>query len=195
MQPRAGRRARAVERTRKEIVEAAARVFAEDGFHDASMAAIAREAGFTAPSLYTYFRSKDEIYEALAADVVGELLATFDAPVPEAAGFEDRVRDLLRRQATVFEARLDALRALMRIGPRHGRKEPERFIRRYAAFLEKAGGAAALRLPPEHAARLLFGLLDASFTHWLLSKGAPRASGQVDLILDLFLHGAAARAP
>ena len=169
MQAKAARRARALERTRRDIVEAAARVFAEDGFHEASMAAIAREAGFTAASLYTYFRSKDELYEALAADVVGGMLATFDA-------------------------RRDALRALMRIGPREGRKHPEQFIRAYATFLERAGGAAALRLPPEVAARFLFGILDGFFIHWLTAKGAPGAAGQVDLLLDLFLHGAV-RAP
>jgi AcrR family transcriptional regulator len=190
MQAKAARRARALERTRRDIVEAAARVFAEDGFHEASMAAIAREAGFTAPSLYTYFRSKDELYEALAADVVGGMLATFDAPPARGRPLREALRELLVRQASLFDARRDALRALMRIGPREGRKHPEQFIRAYATFLERAGGAAALRLPPEVAARFLFGILDAFFIHWLTAKGAPDAAGQVDLLLDLFLHGA-----
>jgi len=36
------------------------RAFVEIGVHDATMQDIAREAGYTAASLYTYFRSKQE---------------------------------------------------------------------------------------------------------------------------------------
>lgn len=63
-QPELSRR-RGRERTRRRIIQAAARVFARRGFDGASMKAIAEEAGLTDAALYYYFRSKREILDAL----------------------------------------------------------------------------------------------------------------------------------
>ncbi len=64
LQPELSRR-RGRERTRKRIIQAAARVFARRGFDGTSMKAIAEEAGLTDAALYYYFRSKREILDAL----------------------------------------------------------------------------------------------------------------------------------
>lgn len=56
-----------------EILDAAARVFAADGFEGASTNAIAAEAGVSPGSLYQYFKDKQEIAFALAERYVAEL--------------------------------------------------------------------------------------------------------------------------
>jgi AcrR family transcriptional regulator len=55
------RQQRNIARIREDIVEAAARAFSRHGHRRVTMQDIAREAGYTAASLYTYFRSKKEI--------------------------------------------------------------------------------------------------------------------------------------
>lgn len=50
-----------------EIVEAALRVFARRGFHDARMEEIAQEAGLSVGGVYWYYKGKDEIVTALMA--------------------------------------------------------------------------------------------------------------------------------
>jgi len=50
--------------------------------HDATMQDIAREAGYTAASLYTYFRSKQEIVEAVMDQLTTEFLQVFEQPLP-----------------------------------------------------------------------------------------------------------------
>lgn len=49
--------------TKDKILEAAVKLFTEKGFHDTSMAAIAKEACLGKGTLYWYFSSKEELFE------------------------------------------------------------------------------------------------------------------------------------
>ncbi|ACL69260.1 TetR/AcrR family transcriptional regulator [Halothermothrix orenii] len=51
--------------TRDEILKAARNLFAERGFHEASMSSIAKEAGVGKGTLYWYFDSKQELFKEL----------------------------------------------------------------------------------------------------------------------------------
>jgi AcrR family transcriptional regulator len=68
-----GGRAAAKAASRNAILDAARRVAARDGARDLSLRGVAAEAGFAPAALYGYFRSKDELLLALAADDLGRL--------------------------------------------------------------------------------------------------------------------------
>ncbi len=51
--------------TRQHLLEAAAIVFARDGFHGATIDKIAERAGFTKGAVYSNFKSKDDLFLAL----------------------------------------------------------------------------------------------------------------------------------
>jgi AcrR family transcriptional regulator len=54
---------------RQNIIEAALRVFAREGYHKASIKQIAQEAGLKAPSLiYWYFKDKQELMQAVVLE-------------------------------------------------------------------------------------------------------------------------------
>lgn len=53
---------------RRQIIDGACRVFLAQGFDAASMGAIAREAGVSKGTLYVYFRSKEELFEAIVEE-------------------------------------------------------------------------------------------------------------------------------
>ncbi|AMO95364.1 bacterial regulatory s, tetR family protein [Collimonas fungivorans] len=55
------------EQKRRDILEAAGRCFAKDGFRGASISSICSEAKISAGHLYHYFASKEAIIEAMAA--------------------------------------------------------------------------------------------------------------------------------
>jgi AcrR family transcriptional regulator len=60
-----------------EIINAAERVFFEKGFESSTMEDIAKEAEFTKKTLYSYFKSKDELYFEImlsAFNLLNELL-------------------------------------------------------------------------------------------------------------------------
>jgi AcrR family transcriptional regulator len=53
---------------REQILAAALRCFSRDGFHQTTTADIVRESGVSQGTLYLYFKSKDDLIEALAED-------------------------------------------------------------------------------------------------------------------------------
>jgi AcrR family transcriptional regulator len=59
--------------SRLAILEAARRVAAREGARDLSLRGVAAEAGFAPAALYGYFRNKDELLLALAAEDLSQL--------------------------------------------------------------------------------------------------------------------------
>lgn len=66
------------------ILEGAMQVFADKGYHDASMAEIARAAGITAAVIYDHFASKRELHQSLLETQSYALMAAVGAAVAEA---------------------------------------------------------------------------------------------------------------
>jgi AcrR family transcriptional regulator len=65
----------------EQMLAVAGEVFAERGFHAASMDEIAERADISKPMLYAYFDSKDGLYSAYMDRVGAELLEAMDAVV------------------------------------------------------------------------------------------------------------------
>ncbi|MBI3043087.1 MAG: TetR/AcrR family transcriptional regulator [Betaproteobacteria bacterium] len=59
---------------RRRIIRAAAEIYRECGYERASMTDIARRLGMTAPALYWYFRSKEDILVAFLEHTVADLI-------------------------------------------------------------------------------------------------------------------------
>ena len=100
---------------RRQILDAAKRTFAAEGFHGTKMADVARAAGLSYGAVYWYFDSKDALFHALM-DAEHEALR---AHIAEALDVDDHDPDLLLRrsiQATFefFEADRQAVKLLFR---------------------------------------------------------------------------------
>jgi AcrR family transcriptional regulator len=63
------------EQRRQQILAAARRQFAHNGFHQTTMQDILGEAGLSAGALYRYFRSKEEIIAAIAEQALAQVTA------------------------------------------------------------------------------------------------------------------------
>jgi AcrR family transcriptional regulator len=83
---------------RRQIVDGARRMFLAQGFDAASMNEIARAAGVSKGTLYVYFKSKEELFEAIVeaqCRAQGEEIFTFDP----AADIESELKRLGREFA------------------------------------------------------------------------------------------------
>lgn len=69
-------RTRKAVRTRARLLEASRSVFERDGFHDARVADISKEAGVAHGTFYTYFVSKADIFRTLMAQVMEDVYDT-----------------------------------------------------------------------------------------------------------------------
>ncbi|WP_026405543.1 TetR/AcrR family transcriptional regulator [Actinomadura rifamycini] len=67
-----------LERRRRQILDAARACFIRQGVHATSMQDIFAEAGLSAGAVYRYFKSKNEIIEAILSTVVGDLHTYLD---------------------------------------------------------------------------------------------------------------------
>ena len=89
---------------RQQILDAALRVFAREGYHKASIRHIALEAGLKSPPLlYWYFKDKNELFEAVLVELAPLLRQINDI----AGSMDDPPRMALPR---IAQAYLDALR-------------------------------------------------------------------------------------
>jgi AcrR family transcriptional regulator len=71
----AGKRAQIADLRRQQILDAAEACFRQRGFHNASMAEIAKSFGMSAGHIYNYFESKEEIIAGIVQRDVDEFLA------------------------------------------------------------------------------------------------------------------------
>ncbi len=69
----------AQEEKRKQILDAAVRVFARGGYHGSRVGDIAEEAGVAHGLLYHYFSSKEQVLQTIFRENWGELLERFRA--------------------------------------------------------------------------------------------------------------------
>jgi TetR/AcrR family fatty acid metabolism transcriptional regulator len=83
---------------RRELLDAAVRVFARKGFHGSRVGDIAEEAGVAHGLLYHYFRSKEEVLETIFREV-WDLLAEDTNRIEQA---DVPLREQLRRFARIY---------------------------------------------------------------------------------------------
>ena len=97
---------------REAILTAARAAFAEGGFHETSLDAVASRAGVSKALLYEHFGSKRELYVAMLEMHVGELVDRIRAAVAAAEPGEPRLRDGLEAFFTFVEERRGAWRIM-----------------------------------------------------------------------------------
>src|SRR5947207_15709455 len=78
--------------SRDQILRAATDLFATRGFHETSMAEVARTAGVSKALIFWHFKNKDELFVA----VLGKLLEPYVIDFADEAGALDEKAQLLR---------------------------------------------------------------------------------------------------
>ncbi|MDJ0463689.1 TetR family transcriptional regulator [Streptomyces sp. H27-C3] len=177
----------AAARRRRELLEAADRVVLRDG-PQASMNAIAAEAGITKPILYRHFGDKGGLYRALAKRHTDALLDALRAALDAPAERRERVEATLDTYLSAIEARPQVYRFLMH--PSEEAYQPEQGFdvgRHSAPLLRRLGEELAkviaerVELGPgsEQLARVwghgIVGMMHAAGDWWLGERPCSRA--------------------
>jgi len=90
-----------------EILEAAHKIFARNGFSGTSVEAIAQEAGIAKGTLYLYYGSKHEIYWAALRSGLVALCAELKRQVEAVDTIEDKLRAYIATKLFFFEQHRD----------------------------------------------------------------------------------------
>ena len=86
----------AQEEKRRQILDAAVRVFARRGFHTSRVGDIAEEAGVAHGLLYHYFSSKDEVLQTVFRENWSELLERFEAVEGSDEPADEKLRGIVK---------------------------------------------------------------------------------------------------
>ena len=117
------------ERNRRLVLEAAAQAFAEEGF-DVGMAEIARRAGVGNATVFRRFPSKEDLYEAIVDEKIGELVTV----ATQAAELDDPWEALVRYLETSAELQARD-RGFFQATEQHLLERPE-LLRRHRVVLD-----------------------------------------------------------
>ena len=196
------RRERERERHRGEILDAAEGVFAEKGFGGGTVEDVAVRAEFSVGTLYKFFASKEELYQALIETRWEAIAESMEGMLDAAAGPEGVVRAFGEGKARLCEKYLAfaVLYTRERMGDRFSRNslwvdvvEPsyEKLLGRLAeAFAEGSrGGLYRTDQEARDMATALDGLTDAFMYEWLLAEERGDLVDKMARMTDLFLEG------
>lgn len=182
------------EATRRRLLEAAEQVFADHGYHEASIVKITEHAGIGLGTFYLYFDGKQQIFEELVVDLnrrvrhsMAEAMAgSADRIAAERAGFEGFFR---------FTAAHPALYRVVReaefVSPETLRLHYTRIVEGYEAGLRaaQADGDVDAALDPEVTAWALMGAGELIGMRYLLwerdADGNPPAAIPTAVIDDM----------
>jgi len=185
----------------QQIIDAAIRVFARNGYYISRVSDIAREAGIAAGTIYLYFKTKDEILVTLFREKMAGWVARVRGEIAGEADAVARLRKLVALHFAVLEQNPD-LAEVVQVELRQGHKffrgasahEVSAYFELIASVLEEgvAGGYFHADLPVKVATKMLFGAMDQMATSWVLGKRAYRLTEAADPVATIFLQGVCA---
>jgi AcrR family transcriptional regulator len=184
--------------TYRRILAAALDVFAEAGFHDASVELITEAAGCSRPAFYQYFPSKEDVFWRLAGQLAAEMSDLADALAtiaPTKPGVErlrewfDSLIDLYAAYAPVFEAFPTAVREQQT--PVAG-ESPAGISERIGSALLQSAGRGRSALAIDGLAGTTIMVLLRTINYWRAGVGdlsRPRFVDGTAQTLHRLLHG------
>ncbi len=104
------------EETRERVVDAALKLFREQGFDETTMRDVATAAGVATGAAYYYFRSKEELVMAFYVRTAEEARSLLPAEMAESKDLRKRLQAVIDLKLSQFAQHRRLLIALVRIG-------------------------------------------------------------------------------
>lgn len=164
-------------RSRAALIAAARTIFERDGFQNARITDISKLAGMAHGSFYTYFSSKEEIFQEVIKDLLVELMGAGSPPAQDGDDVVSRIEraNRLYLEAYARHARLlrtwdevatfnDDLAALLRLGQLQ-------FVSRAERTLQKLQREGRLdpEIDPHYAATALTSMVGGFARTWFIT--------------------------
>lgn len=188
-----------------DILRAAERVFATEGYHKATISDIAREAQYAVGTIYLYFKDKQTLYLTLIEKKFQDMFSVVKSRVGQVEDAGEKIKALIEEQLAYFERNQDFFRIYFsergglrwKIKGRISKSAIDRlmdFIDFIAGLINKAQEKRIIRddIEPKKLAHILASMLNAViFPLWLReAQGKADLRSMSGLVLDMFLNGA-----
>ena len=186
---------------RSDIFHAAERVFAEKGFHGASIEEIARAAEYGTGTVYLYFRDKETLYVELFEEKIRELLEFVTGRVDEETEPWEALRRFIHARMEYFDRNRPFFKMYTRERmdwgwTKEGKwagayKLYESYIHLLTRLIQAAQRRGRIRKGDSRQfAIALSGMMMQLTRDWLRHESHRPLMEQADFVADLFLQGA-----
>lgn len=182
--------------TREGILEAAARIFSEKGFHATSMQDIADAVHLQKASLYHHFSSKQEILVDILDHALDLINTRLELVLSQSLSPEEKLRQAMvsyfqtiaenRNLSAVLLLELRSLDPELKARQASRREKFEKLWR--DLIIEGKQQGIFTDVDPSLTGRAILGVMNWTVT-WYRSDGPRSATEIADLFADLLLHG------
>jgi AcrR family transcriptional regulator len=180
-------------RRRRQLLEVALKVFAEQGFYVTSMSDIAEAAGVTKPVLYQHFASKRELYGQLLTEVGNQIQEAITAAVANASSPREQVERGFEAYFRFVDDHRDAFQLFYASGSWRDAEFSAITHQVENALAEQVAGLIEIEgLRPEGRRLLghgIVGMIEGASTHWLASDAKTDPSELTRQLADLAWRG------
>ncbi|MFZ1954201.1 MAG: TetR/AcrR family transcriptional regulator [Desulfobacterales bacterium] len=186
------------------ILEAAIKVFARHGYHQSTVAKIAREAGVADGTIYLYFKNKDDILVQFFKYKTKQVFERFREEVDCGGNAVEKLRNLVRRHLEEFQRDRDLAivyqtetHRLTRRAEEQIREMSQMYLDIIAEIVENGQAEGFIRkdLYLGLVKRFIIGAVDEVINTWLHSGGRYDLVSMADPLVDLFFNGIGYKGP
>jgi TetR/AcrR family transcriptional regulator, fatty acid metabolism regulator protein len=186
---------------RRVILDAAVRVFANQGFHICRVSDIADEAGVAYGLVYHYFKSKEEILDTLFQERWGVMLAAIAEADAEHAAPRDKLQAIADFIIDSYRYDPDLMKVIIvevtRAANTFGRTHLDQIRQAYdqiAGIVDRAQASGVFReeIDPSFAALAFYGLVEQVLTRWIFDSepvGEDELKQAKSLIVEMACRG------
>jgi len=180
------------------IIEAAVRVIAQQGYHNAQVSKIAKEAGVADGTIYVYFKNKDDVLISVFSEKMGQFIETINRQMKTLTSVKDKLRCLIsihfghmaknKEYAVVTQIELRQSNPVVQEGIGQTLK---RYFDLIDGLIEegKKEGLFPESLDNRLARKMIFGTLDQVVTAWIMKGAKYDLLSNVDPVYELLLFG------
>jgi len=181
-----------------QILEAAVKVFARQGFHQSTVAEIAKEAGVADGTIYLYFKNKDDILVQFFSYRAKQVFESFREEVDRAQTSLDKLRNVVRRHLAEFQRDRDGAVVYQvethqnsRLAEAQIREMSQMYRDLISEIVEQGQQEGTIRrdLYVGLVKRFIIGAVDEVINTWLHSDGGYDLVSMADPLVELFIKG------
>jgi AcrR family transcriptional regulator len=184
---------------RTALLQAAARLFAQQGYQATGVQQITNAAGINKAMLYYYFGHKEGLYNELIDAAVGAVECAVATAEQTEDSIASRLMRFLRGYLSVVTEQPDLARMLFREVMGSGEQSSQRALEHFSDILRRLdlifAGAEEMHelraLDPSLLAYSLFGMATMYISSHFLTGRPLDPPALAEYLVDLFLHGAA----
>jgi TetR/AcrR family fatty acid metabolism transcriptional regulator len=181
-----------------QILEAAVKVFAHQGFFQSTISQIAKDAGVADGTIYLYFKNKEDILVQIFSYKTKQVFDRFREEVDRADNAIDKLRNLITRHLEEFQR--DRNMAVVyqsethqsvRLAEDQIREMSKMYLDIVTEIIEQGQEEGSIRkdLYIGLVKRFILGGVDEVINTWLHSKSDYNLVSMAEPLVDLFLRG------